>query len=132
MAKAKAKDEQKSAQGTNDAKKVESNKTFNRKKALTLPHLKQGIDETLFIKMASETRVSDVPPKEGEEPATVANVINLATGEECIFIVPAILKGIFEKDLKGQKVTGLNLEITKKKKVPPKRYNPYEIYLLED
>jgi hypothetical protein len=103
---------------------------FKRKKALTLPQLKQSTNDTVYIKFLSAIRISDVAPKEGEEPANVANVVDLTTGQEHIFIVPAVLKGVLETDLKGE-YEGKCFECTKLPKPNGKRYNQYEIYEID-
>ena len=103
---------------------------FKRVASLTLPHLKQAVDQTLYVKLISQVRESDVEPKEGEEPATIANVIDLTTGQEHIFIVPAVMLNVFEKDLAGDYADKC-FEVTKLKKPAGKRYNAYEIYQIE-
>ncbi len=103
---------------------------YKIKRALTLPQLKQSVNETVYIKFTSEMSESKVPPKEGEEPATVANVICLETGQEHVYIVPAVLKGVLEDEMEGKYVDEC-FQVSKLPKPSGKRYNQYEIHNIE-
>lgn len=63
------------------------------KRALSLPVLvmkKAGDARTLVF--LSNLQVSRVPGKEGEAPATVASVADVETGEQMIYLVPAVVE----------------------------------------
>lgn len=68
---------------------------FKVTRALQLPTLvmkKEG--EGRQLAFLSGLRVSTVPPKPKESPATVATVADMETGEEMTFLVPAVVESI--------------------------------------
>ncbi len=103
---------------------TEANKIkFTRKAQLVFPLLKHEPGKTLFVRFTSEP----APGKkleEDKEPALVARVINLETGEECEMLVASVLAGVLnERYSKG--VSGYSFEIEKSAEMSGKGKQKY-------
>ena len=108
---------------------------FTRKKNLTLPMLRPVIDKEFYVKVQSAITLSKVPPKQGENPAHVMEVIDLETGEEKIMIANAVIVRAFEEDYEGEAYVGKCFAMTKHAIKGSSKFNPYsitEIELVED
>lgn len=112
---------------------------FKVKRSVTLPSLaikKPG--ECHVLRFDSAMRVSDVMDKKKADdgtprkPATIANVTELSTGEQFIFIVPTVVVKNLERDYKDDAYKGLIFQITNKgKRTEGQSYNDFSILELE-
>jgi len=105
------------------------------KKLITLPLLKFVIDEPIFVKFVDPMFVGKEIKGGGDkakmEPATLANVVNLETGEQCQIILATVLKSILSENYADDAYVGCGFQITKGKKGSGKSYNPYSVAELE-
>lgn len=110
---------------------------FKVKKNLTLPLIKLQLETPVFIKFLGEMFVGKDVQKAGEkkkeEPAILANVINLETGEECQIIINSVVKGNLtdDEDYKDGKYVGKSFMLIKHDKREGKRYNDFTIQEIE-
>lgn len=117
--------------------KAEEKKAFTPKvkKLITLPLLKFQIDEPVYIKflepMFTGKEIKGAGDKAKMEPATLANCVNLETGEECQIILATVLKSILTENYENDAYVGCGFQITKGKKASGKAYNPYAVAELE-
>lgn len=110
-------------------------KAYKVKKKITLPLLKQVAGQSVAIQFESPIYVGkDIKTKEGaakEKPADLANIINLETGEEMVYIVSAVVKGNLDDLYPAEAIVGKCFAILKGTKVEGKRYNDYTVVELE-
>ncbi len=115
--------------------KAKAKPSFKVKKLITLPLLKFQIDEPIFVKfeepMFIGKEIKGTGDKAKMEPATLANVINLETGEPCQIILATVLKSILTENYENNAYVGCAFQITKGKKASGKSYNPYSVAELE-
>jgi hypothetical protein len=107
-------------------------------KAVTLPVLKLQPGAPAIVRFESAMRVSDQieTAKGGDrakamEPATVAHVVDMQTGEEAIIIVGKVLKGELDKAYPSNSYVGKTFEIINKGKLGDKKYNAYSVTEVE-
>lgn len=119
------------------AKKVELvGGKFTRTRSVTLPTLRLAEEGTVYVKITgpmTQSTVQQKPDKDGKvkEPATVAPVVNVETGELTQIIVGAALKGILGETYPKDGYVDRSFEITKHGKAPGKRYNTYSVFEIE-
>lgn len=102
--------------------------SFKRKEQLVFPLLKHEPGKTIFVKFTSEP----APGKKIEEdkdPAMVARVIDLETGEECEMLVASVLLGILTEKF-PQGITGHSFEIEKSAEMSGKGKQKYYTFKL--
>ena len=109
---------------------------YARTRSVTLPTLRLEEEIAVYVKITGAMHVSQVqqkPDKDGKvkEPATVAPVVNVETGEVAQIIVGAALKGILSDTYPKDSYVELSFEITKHGKAPGKRYNTYSVFEIE-
>lgn len=109
---------------------------FTRKKAVTLPSfvIKKEGDVRNFL-FTSAMRKSDVVTKDkdgkAQEPATVANVTDLNSGEEGIYLVNTVVAENLRKMYPDDGYVQKKFEIEHKGKKDGKRYGSFSVYELE-
>jgi hypothetical protein len=100
----------------------------------TLGKLKDG--QVIYIRFDSVMSVSKVtkPQKDGqpkEEPATIAQVTMLDTGELYTFLVPAVVKSVLNEEYPKETYLGKGFAITQVGQKDGKRYKNYTVAELE-
>lgn len=107
---------------------------FKVKKALTLPVLKLKPGEEVYIQFAGHMHVSKDTGQtmngKKMEPATVANVIDLTTGEMHVLICATVLNKEINENYPDDSYVGKAFAITLIR-VPEKKYNLYSIIEIE-
>lgn len=111
---------------------------FKTKKILTRPLLKfeEGkpryvkIDAKMYIGKDMKVRESD-KDKPKKEPAMLANVINLETGEEAQIIVSAVVKSVLEEEYPNDTYVGRGFAITKLGRAAGRQYFAYNVEEIE-
>lgn len=110
---------------------------FKVAKIVTLPLFKWKNDEERYYQFLEAMYVGKVvdnkSKKEGEkkkDPATLAKVINLETGEMGQIICGKVLQGILNEDYPEHNYVGKSFAITQYR-TPEKDYNYYNIYEIE-
>lgn len=105
------------------------------KKVVTLPLLKFVIDQPLYVKITEPFFLGKELKGSGDsakmEPATLANCVNLETGEQCQIIVATVLKSVIEEEYENHSYVGCGFSMTKLAKTSGKRYNPYTVAEIE-
>lgn len=108
---------------------------FKVKKTLTPALLKFVEEETRYVKITGEIYLGkEQAAKDGDkkkDPAHLAPVINLETGEECVIIIGAVVASVLKESYPGTDYVGKSFAITKKARQPGKQYNPYQVDELE-
>ena len=111
---------------------------FKVKKQVTMPSLSMKEGQQYALRFDSAMRVSEVMDKKVKdggkprEPATIANVTNVETGEAYVFIVPTVVKMNLERDYKDEAYVGCIFQITHKgKRNTTQRYFDFAISELE-
>lgn len=89
---------------------------FNKTKQVTLPILKKQDDVPVYVKFIGEVFTGkEVKGNSANnakmEPARIANVINLETGEEMQLIINTVLESILNENYPDQKYVGKCFEI---------------------
>ncbi len=112
---------------------------YKVKRQITLPSLAiKAPNESHILRFDTAMRISDVMDKpkgdaKPRDPATIANVTEVGTGEQFIFIVPMVVKKNLERDYKGDAYVGCVFQITNKgKRKESQRYNDFAIAELEE
>jgi len=103
-------------------------------KQVTLPILKKVDDVTAYVAITGKIFTGkQVSGKDAEkmEPAQLANVVNLETGEECQIICNSVLKSTLEENYENASYVGKAFAITQYK-VAGKRYKNYKISEIEN
>lgn len=105
------------------------------KRILTMPSLvlkEAGAHRTLMF--VSEIRVSKVVDKDAKrEPANIADVGDVETGEAFIFLVPSVVKSNLERDYPDGSYKGLTFFIQNLgKRTESQRYNDFRILEVEN
>lgn len=107
---------------------------FKVKKALTLPVLKLKPGEEVYVQFAGHMHVSKDTGQQMNgkkmEPATVANVIDLTTGEMHVLICATVLNKEIHENYPDGSYVGKSFAITLIR-VPEKKYNLYSIIEIE-
>lgn len=109
--------------------------TFEVAKVLTKTLFKFVVDSPLHIKIDGPMYVGKQQKGRGDkakmEPATLADVTNLETGEEGQIILGAAVKSIFEENYPDNSYVGKKFRITKLEKAADKQYFPYNVVELK-
>lgn len=105
---------------------------FKVKKAVSLPTLKWGPGETLFIAFESPIEIKKTvdPKTEEEKDIEVAKVKNLRNDSQYNLVCGVVLKKEMDIGYTSDSYVGKTFKITKHK-VPNKRYHTFEIYEIE-
>lgn len=108
---------------------------FAVKKNLTPPLFKFAEDVTLYLLILSPIYIGKpMKAKEGEkkrEPAHLADVVNMETGEAGQIIVSAVVASVFAESYPNDGHVGKGFAITKRGKVPGKEYTKYDVQEVE-
>lgn len=109
---------------------------FKRKKAVTLPSFvikKEG--DKRYFKFITAMRKSDVITKDKDgkeqEAATVANVVDLESGQEGIYLVNSVVHENLIKAYTEDSYVGKAFEIEHTGKREGKRYSNFSVYEVE-
>jgi hypothetical protein len=112
---------------------------FKRKKLLTRPVLKFIENQPVYVKLEEPIYVgrelkADLAPDgtKKKEPAHLANVIDLRTGELAQIIVAAVVLSVLNEEYPNSGYVGRCFAITKKGKAPGKQYFGYNVEEIED
>lgn len=114
--------------------------TFKRKKLLTRPVLKMVENVPVYVKFEGPIYVgkelkSDRAQKEGDkkrEPAHLADVIDLASGEQAQIIAAAVVVSVLDENYPDKGYVGKCFSITKKGRAPGKQYFGYNVEEIDD
>lgn len=106
---------------------------FKRKKLITVPSLSMKTGEERVLRFDSPITVSKVvdPKKPNEKPADIANVIDMETGEEFIFLVPSVVMHNLQDNYDGEEYVGKTFQILHQGKNSGKRYMNFSIAEVE-
>lgn len=109
--------------------------TPKTKRLLTRPILKMIEGQARHILIEAPMYVGkEMKSKAGEknkEPATLANVIDLETGEPAQIIVSAVVKSVLNEEYPNNGYVHKAFSITKQAKQPGKQYNPFSVAEIE-
>lgn len=110
------------------------------KRVVTVPSLAlKNVGDSRILQFLDGLRVSKVTDKESKrEPATVATVADMTTGEQFIFICPAVVKANLERDYADINPDGTPGYVGRAfyienlgKRTESQRYNDYRIAEVE-
>jgi hypothetical protein len=108
------------------------------KRHVTLPTLSKLKDgQTIYIRFDSVMTISKVvkpvlkPGDKPEEPATIAQVTMLDTGELYTFLVPAVVKSVLNEEYPKDAYLGKGFAIQQVGQKDGKRYKNYTVAELE-
>lgn len=102
---------------------------FEVVRKVTLPVLKKEDGKEIYVQFTSPIyRGKELKGKNSDkmEPADLAQIIDLTTGEEMTLICNAVLKGTLEEEYPNEEYVGKQFAILQSK-VPGKRYKNYTI-----
>lgn len=107
-----------------------------RKKLLTLPLLKFEKDKPRYIKFTGPIYLGkDMKQKEGDkkkEPAHLAEVIDLETGEQAQIIINAVPMSVLKENFPDNTYVGKCFAITRQTRKEGKAYDPFNVEEIED
>ncbi len=110
-----------------------------RKKLLTRPVLKFEVDKPRYLLIESAIHIgkeiksrTPVAADKKKEPPSLANVIDLTTGEPAQIILNAVLKSVLNEEYPTDSYVGLCFSITKQQRMPGKQYDPFKIEEIEN
>lgn len=107
-----------------------------RKKLLTRPVLKFVKDVARYVKFEGAIYVGrEMKQKEGDkkkEPAHLADVIDLSTGEQAQIIVNAVPMSILNESYPNETYVGKCFSITRQARQEGKMYDPFKLEEIED
>lgn len=110
-----------------------------RKKLLTRPVFKWVVGQTLHCKIETAMHIGKEikarnadPDAKKKEPATLCNVVNLATGEPGQIIANAIIKSTLDEEYPNETYVGKCFSITKQARQEGKQYDKFAIEEIED
>lgn len=111
--------------------------TPKRKKLLTRPILKFVKDEPRYIKFEGKIYVGkEMKPRAGEEkkkePAHLADVTDLETGEPAQIIVNAVPMSVLMENYPSDAYVGKCFAITRQSRKEGKSYDPFSVEEIED
>lgn len=112
---------------------------FKVLKKVTMPLLKIVVDVPIYVEFTGaihtgkkvQTKEEKDKNKPARDPADLAPVIDLETGEECEIIMNAVCKGHLTESYPDDGYVGLQFSILKRKKNPGKDYFPFDIQQIE-
>jgi hypothetical protein len=112
---------------------------FKVKKVLTRPALKLQETVPVYVKFDGAMYVgkeikSRTPTDEAKkkEPATLANITDLQTGQLHVLIMNTVLKGVLTEEYPGEGYVGKCFKITKLGRAAGKQYNPFDVVEIEE
>lgn len=109
--------------------------TFKKIKNVTLPLKKMAENVPVYVKITS-AMFSGKQIDDKKEAATLVNVVDLETGEECQIIVATVLKGILNDEYPNDSYVGKGFELIMHKvydKTDPNKlkYNKFTVAEVE-
>ncbi len=108
---------------------------YKVKKILTRPLLKFAKDIPIHVLIEGKMYIGkEMRQKEGEkkkEPATLVDVVNLDTGEQCQVICSAVVKSVLNEEYSGDAYVGKAFRITKLGRAAGKSYDAYGVAEIE-
>jgi hypothetical protein len=112
---------------------------FKRKKLLTRPIIKFQVGQPNYVKIEGKIYLGremkgdmTADGKKKKEPAHLADVIDLKTGELGQIIVAAVVLSVLNEEYPGDSYVGKCFAITKKTQQPGKSYFGYNVEEIED
>lgn len=111
---------------------------FKTLKKLTRPTFKFVIGKAVYVRIDEKVFIGKELKKDASEggnkrePAHVANVTNLETGELGQIIVSAVVLSVLNDEYPGDTYVGKCFSITKLQKTEGKAYFPYNVDEIED
>lgn len=109
--------------------------TFKEKKRVTLPVIKFEPGKPVFVKILGEMHLGKKTKGRGDkaqmEPATLAEVVDLNTGENGLIICATVLKSVLDENYPNNAYVGKGFKITKMEKREGRSYNEYDLVELE-
>lgn len=121
--------------GAPAAQEAAPRREFKVKRNVTLPVFKFQIDEPAYLKitgaMFKGKEMKGTGEKAKMEPATLANGVDLETGEEVQIIFGTALASILHEDYANDSYVGLGFRITKHAKKEGKNYYSYSVAEIE-
>lgn len=109
--------------------KIMKNLKYKSVKKVTLPLVKFAVGVPVAVEFLSEIfegkEIKGTRDGATMDPADLANVINLETGEEAQIIVATVLKGILDDNYPKGAYVKKQFLLTKGEKQKGKRYFPY-------
>lgn len=114
--------------------KLSNRAGFKIKKLVTVPSLVMKIHgEERVLRFDTPITVSKVkdPKKPDEKPANVANVTDMESGEQFIFLVPSVVQANLEQEFEGEAYVDRIFLIKHCGKNPAKRYVNFSIAEVE-
>lgn len=103
---------------------------FTVKKAVTLPIRKLAINEAAYLRI-TDPIFTGKQLADQKEPASLANCIDLETGEQCQIVVPQVLHGILDDNYADNSYVGVNFQVIKGKMPSGKKYHPFTVCEVE-
>lgn len=107
-----------------------------RKKLLTRPILKFVKDVPVYIRFEGKIYLGrEMQQKEGDkkkEPAHLADVVNLETGELAQIIVNAVPMSVLKENYPNDSYVGKCFAITRQGRKEGKAYDPFNVEEIED
>lgn len=104
--------------------------TFKVKKHVTVPLLKMVNNTPIYVKFQGEIFKGKVVDDKKEAP-TMANIINLQTGEEQQIILGTVLVGNLEEEYPNAGYVGKSFELVKSAPEGARKYSLYNITEIE-
>ena len=107
-------------------------KTYKLARKVTLPLLKQKENEIVTVKILTAMKEGKKIEKgdaaqRAMPPAILCNVLDLADMGEKQYIIPAVLKGVFEDEFPNDTYVGKSFAILAMPKETGKRYKPFAV-----
>ena len=104
---------------------------FKKKRRISQNQLKLQIGVPVYVQIEG-TFHEGKKLDDKRDPATLAEVIDLETGENALIVVPSVVKSSIEEQYPNEKYVGLQFEIEKlQKDNPDKKYFPYRVTEIE-
>jgi len=104
---------------------------FVHKRLVTVPTLSLKDNEPKFLRIDAPMYTGK-QIEEGKEPATLANVTDLDTGEQSTLIVNTVLHGILDEEYPNGAYVGLLFSIERLPKRQGKAYNGFKVFEIEE
>ena len=97
-------------------------------RAISTPTLKLAVDVPVYVMLKEpmeQGKKIETESEKGRPPATVAKIVNLATGEDMTMVIPAVVKGVLEDNYPNDEYVNKYFAIVKKPMRAGKRYFDY-------
>ena len=108
---------------------------FTRKGQITFPVLKKKDGEPIYVKIISEIytgkEIKQAQGKKKMEPARLAKVVNLETGEQMELICNRVLESNLNENTGDDRYVGKCFEIVQQPSRQGKQYKTFSIWELE-